>query len=109
MSLPNRPQGATRPSLTITWYEEGTTTPADLTNAEITALILAGTTTRAASGTFELTDAANGEFRWDLSAADVATSGNHKVQFVATYGSDPTPAKTFRTEWYVEPMLVVSA
>lgn len=109
MALPNRPQGATRPSLLITWLEESTGAVTDLTGATITALILKGTTTRAATGTFTLTDAANGVFRWDLSAADVADSGRLKVQFVATYGSDPTPAKTFKADWYVEPSLVVSS
>ena len=108
MALPDGVQGATRPAYDITWLR-GDGTPEDLTGATITALIRAHLTTRAATGALTLTDAANGEFRWNLSAADVADSGQLEVQFVATFGSEPTTAKTYKQDWYVEKSMVVSA
>lgn len=79
-----------------------------MTDATITALIQHGATTTAATGIFTVTDGPNGVFRWDLSAADVANAGRLTVQFNAAFGTDPTPAKTFKASWYVEEALVVS-
>lgn len=105
MSLPNAIQGALRPSLLISWMETGTTTPVDLTNATLTGFIQAGNTTVPIAGSLTVTDAIGGVFRWDLAAADVAETGRYQVQFVATYASNPTPAKTFACSWLVEPSL----
>src|SRR4051812_7283750 len=105
MALPNWVQGARRPSLLITWYQEDTTTPEDLTSAIITGYIAAHTgvgSATAITGVLTVTDGAAGQFTWDFSAADVGTAGGFKVQFVATYGSGQTPAKTFKADWSVE-------
>lgn len=111
MSLPERVQGALYPSLAITWYEKGTTTPVDLTGATLTGTLTrqSGGETTAIMGTLELTDAANGEFRWDLHADDVATPGSYWVQFNAAYASGPTPGRTFDTEWQIMRARTVSA
>lgn len=106
-ALPNWVQFATRPSMLPTWYREGTTTAEVLTGATITGIISVGGTTRAITGALVLTDAANGVFRWDLSAADVADHGRLEVQFTATFASGQTPAKTFRASWYVEKALSI--
>jgi hypothetical protein len=103
MALPPRPQGALRPSPLITWADEDDN-PLDLTGATITARIrpmAAGSVAVASSGSFTVTDAAAGVFRWDLDADDVATVGKYRVQFTATYGSAPSPARTFITDWQV--------
>lgn len=106
-ALPNWVQFAQRPSLLITWYREGTTVVEDLTGATITGLIRAGDgTVTAITATLTIIDATGGVFRWDFSAADVATSGRLEVQFTGTYASGQTPAKTFRADWYVEKALV---
>lgn len=105
-ALPNYPQFATRPSMLLTWMREGTTEVEDLTGATLTGLISANGATRATTGTLTLTDAANGVFRWDMSAADVADHGRLEVQFTATFASGQTPAKTFRCTWYIEKALV---
>lgn len=102
MTLPNAIQGATRPSLVLTWLETGTTSPVDLTGATLTGYIQSGNTTAPITGVLTVTDAPGGVFRWDLAAADVAETGRFQVQFVATYASNPTPAKTFLLGWLVE-------
>lgn len=104
-ALPNFVQGARRPSIVITWLREDSAVPEPLTGATITGFIgpASGVGTAAAiTGTLSVTDGAGGVFTWDLSAADVQTPGNLKVQFVASFGSDPTPAKTFSATWSVE-------
>src|SRR5438128_1902686 len=105
MSLPNAVQDALRPSLLLTWYEEDSTTAVDLTDATLSGFIryggYAGTVVPIA-GTLTVIDGAAGEFRWDFDADDVANAGKLSVQFVATFSSGTTPAKTFQTEWNVE-------
>lgn len=104
-SLPNWVQSARRPSLSITWLREDSVVPEPLTGATITGFIGPASgvgTATAITGVLTVTDGAAGTFTWDLSAADVATPGNLKVQFVATFGSSPTPAKTFQADWNVE-------
>ncbi len=108
MSLPNAIQGALRPSLLISWMETGTNTPIDLTGATLTGFMQCGNTTVAIAGVLTVTDAPGGVFRWDLAAADVAETGRFQVQFVATYASNPTPAKTFVMGWLVERALAVT-
>lgn len=107
-SLPRWVEGAERPSLLITWYREGTTTPEDLTGATLTGFIRADEATRVIVGTLTITSAANGIFRWDLDTADVVDVGSVVVQFVATFASGQTPAKTFTVSWYFEAALVVT-
>lgn len=104
MSLPDAIAGGRRPSLLVTWYQEGTTTPENLTGATLTGKIRRGVgsgTTESITGTLTVTDAEAGVFRWDFSAADVATVGNFEVQFTATFGVGQSPAKTFVTRWDV--------
>lgn len=108
MSLPNAIQGALRPTLEITWYETGTTTPVDLTGATLSGFIDAGAMVAAIAGVLSVVDGPNGIFRWALAAADVASAGMLQVQFVASYGSAPTPAKTFVASWLVERSLGVT-
>jgi hypothetical protein len=106
MAMPNAVQGGTRPSLLITWLQDGTTTPEVLTSATLTGTIGnaigGGGTVRAITGTLTVTSGAAGIFRWDLSAADVASAGTFEVQFSAAFGSGQTPAKTFLTRWTVD-------
>lgn len=111
MALPNFVQGARRPSMALTWYVLGTATPVDLTGATITGFIAPASGIGAATaitGVLTVTDGEAGQFRWDFSAADVLNAGRFKVQFVATFGSNPTPAKTFKADWYVERALAVA-
>ena len=102
MALAAAVQGARRPSQTITWTDDNGT-PLDLSGATITARIRNTTSNQAAAsdGTFTIVTAASGVFRWDYSAADVATAGSFEVQFTATYSSAPTPARTIVAPWSV--------
>jgi hypothetical protein len=107
-SLPNWVEGARRGSIELTWYEDGSTTPVDLTSATISGYLQVVGVTRAITGTLSVTDGPGGVFRWDLSAADVADSGNLQVQFVAAFASGQTPAKTFKADWYIEAALAMA-
>lgn len=101
-SLPIWVQYARRPSMTLTWYREGTTVAEDLTGATISGSIRNGEgTVRAITGALTVTSGTGGQFRWDLSAADVGDAGRLMVQFTATFGSGQTPAKTFKAAWDV--------
>jgi hypothetical protein len=108
MSLPTAIQGALRPALQITWYESGTSAPVDLTGATLSGLIQVGATVVPIVGALSVIDGPNGVFRWSLAAADVATAGMLQVQFIATFGTAPTPGKSFTAGWLVEPSLVAS-
>ena len=108
MSLPDWVRGARRPSMLVTWYQNGMTTPEDLTGATLSGYIQDGTTTTAITGDLAVTDGESGVFRWDFSEADVDHVGKLRVQFVATFGSGQTPAKTFVTEWLVRSSLGAS-
>jgi hypothetical protein len=102
MALPDAVQGGKRPSPLITWSDNDGAA-VDLTGATITARIQDANTgtARDADGVFTITNAAGGVFRWDLGTTDVGTAGTYKVQFVAVFGSAPTPAKTFLARWRV--------
>lgn len=102
MGLAAAVQGARRPSQTITWTDEDGTA-LDLSGATITARIrnITSNLTATSDGAFTIVTAASGIFRWDYSAADVATAGSFEVQFTATYGSAPTPARTIVAPWSV--------
>lgn len=107
MALASAVAGAKRPSQLITWTRENDGVAETLTGATISAKIRRqgqGTSTDL-TGTFTVTDGANGVFRWDYSSDDVATAGTHKVQFNAAFGSSPTPAKTFVVDWVVKESL----
>lgn len=101
MALASAIVGALRPSQVITWLR-GDDTPEVLTGATLTGKIrdTAGGV-RNIAGTLTVTDGANGAFRWDYHADDVASAGNYTVQFTATFGTNPTPAKTIVSPWYV--------
>ena len=101
MALEPAVQGAKRPSQQITWAdEEGTVL--DLTGATITARIRDGAgSTVDSDGTFVLVDAPNGVFRWDYGTTDVAEEGDYKVQFTASFGLAPSPARNFTARWQV--------
>lgn len=102
MALAGAIQGARRPSQTITWTDDSGTA-IDLSGATITARIrnVTNNSTVDSDGTFTIVTAASGIFRWDYSATDVETAGNFEVQFTATYGSAPTPARTISAWWVV--------
>lgn len=94
--------GGKRPSQTITWADDAGT-PLDLTGATITARIRNRSTGVAfnSTGTFTITNAAAGVFRWDYSTEDTATAGRYEVQFTATFGTAPTPAVAPMTNWRI--------
>lgn len=100
--LPRAIQGATHGSITITWTLEEDGSPDNLTGATISAAIKddKNGVTRAATGTFALVDAENGQFSWSYSAEDVATPGCYAVQFKANFGSDFS--LTFPEPWIIE-------
>lgn len=102
MALAAAVQGARRPAQTITWTDDNGVA-LDLSGATITARIRNTTSNQvvASDGAFVVVTAASGVFRWDYSAADVATAGEFEVQFTATYGSAPTPARTIVAPWAV--------
>lgn len=106
MGLASAVSGSRRPSQLITWQREDGNAET-LTGATITAKIRrqGQGTSSDLTGTFTVTDGANGIFRWDYSSDDVATAGTHKVQFNAAFGSSPTPAKTFVADWVVKESL----
>jgi hypothetical protein len=108
MALARAIQGAKRPSQTVIWTrEDDTNTPEDLTGATLTGKIrlYQQPTSQAIAGVLTVTNGAGGQFRWDYADADVAIAGDHHVQFTATFGSSPTPAKTFVAEWIVKESL----
>lgn len=101
MALPTRVSGGLRPALEIVWgHDDGTVE--DLSGATLTGTITdrAGNV-RAIVGALTVTDGPAGKFEWDFVAADLATPGTYKVQFVATFPSAPSPAKSFATDWTV--------
>lgn len=83
-------QGDTASILTITWVDE------DGNAINLTGYIISGVfrntqtdTTYAFTGTFTLTDATNGIFTYQASAADVGNAGQFEVQLLATSGASP--------------------
>jgi hypothetical protein len=102
MGLASAVAGGKRPSQTITWTR-GDGTAENLTGATITGTITPKATgvTRAIAGTLIIDDADSGTFIWVYHADDVATAGHHTVKFSAAFGSEPTPAKTIKTAWFI--------
>lgn len=101
MALANAVTGGLRPSQTITWTRDDGTAE-NLTGATITGVIIddAGDS-RAIAGDLTISDAESGIFVWAYDADDVETAGRYLVQFTATFGSQPSPAKTRREPWLV--------
>jgi hypothetical protein len=89
--------------LSITWRQQGTTTPETLTGGTITGKIRAGPgpdyADTAIAGTLTVTDGANGIFTWTLAAGDTDTPGLYQVQFQAVVSSKTL--KTFFSPWAV--------
>lgn len=105
MALSNAVQGARHTAQQITWTDADGD-PQDLTGATITGRILdlyTGTA-RAIDGTLTATSPAAGVFTWTYGTTDVATAGEHKVQFIATY-ADTFNDKTLTERWDVEPAI----
>jgi len=96
MALADAIVGAKRPSQLVTW-KDNDGNALNLTGATVTAEIDG----QQSSGTFTIVDAEAGQFRWDYSTADVATAGVYSVRFIAAFGSEPSPAKTFIESWEV--------
>ena len=103
MALAKAVAGATRPSQLITW-QDADGNAEDLTGATLSGTIRNRRTgaSRAVAGALSVTDAAAGVFTWAYHADDVAEAGRFDVQFVAAFGTEPSPAKTFRSLWIVE-------
>ena len=109
MALANAIQNAKRPSQVITWTRADGTAE-NLSGATITGFIKnAAGTVRAIDGTLTVTTAASGIFTWAYGDNDVGTSGTFTVQFNASFSSEPTPAKTIESSWYVSTALSVPA
>jgi len=102
MALASAIQNAKRPSQVITWTRADGTAE-DLSGATLTGYVRSYQTgaTRAIDGTLTVTTAASGIFTWAYGDNDVGEAGNFEVQFWASFGSAPTPAKTKIAEWRV--------
>lgn len=101
-------QGARRRGKLLTWKDEDGT-PVDLTGAIITAIIInqrSGVAV-ASDGTFTLVTPLSGIFTWAFGVQDVATAGDYRVQFTATY-ADSRVERTFADTWVLYPALVVT-
>lgn len=102
MAIPSAVHGGKRPSPLLTWSDQDGDA-LDLTGATLSGTITdAAGNSRAISGALTVVTAASGIFRWDYSTADVATVGAFVVQFSASFGSNPTPARTFEEKWKVK-------
>src|SRR4029079_103306 len=110
MALAEAIAGAQRPSQIVTWTR-GDNTPENLTDATLSGTITDSFTgeTRAIAGSLDVTDGPNGVFAWVYGEEDVATAGRYEVQFTATFGSEPSPARTLLEEWKVHPVKVAAA
>ena len=101
MSLAAAVAGALRPSQSISWTRADGNAE-NLTGATLTGKICNESgITRAIAGTLAVIDGAGGVFSWSYAAEDVAAPGTFTVQFTATFGAIPTPARTIITEWVV--------
>lgn len=107
MALADAVAGALRPSQIITWVRADGTAE-DLTGATLSGVLYdrRSRQSRAIAGTLNITSATAGQFRWDYAAGDVV-AGVYDVQFTATFGETPTPARTFGDIWTVRRALSV--
>lgn len=108
MTLVDAVQGGLRPGQQLTWVD-ASGVAVDLTGAILHGVIRSRATgsARVIAGTLSVTDAMGGVFTWEYAAADVADAGLFDVQFVASYSSGLTPAKTFVSVWTVRESLEV--
>lgn len=106
MTLVHAVAGATRPSQVITWLQDDGTAEV-LTDATLSGKLRSKRTGIVSDvvGDLTVTDGANGEFTWDYHADDVAVAGFFDVQFTATFGSSPSPARTVSAMWEVKEAL----
>lgn len=95
--------GSRRPGAVLNWTKADGTYE-NLEGAVITGSILSvrSSVTRTITGPISVTNAVQGEFLWEYSAADVSTFGLHYVQFQATYPTGLSPTLTFNALWVVE-------
>ena len=102
MALAQAIKDSTRPSQIITWTR-GDGEPENLTGATLTGKIRDSGTgeTRAIVGDLTVENGSLGTFTWEYAAEDVAHAGSFLVQFAATFSSNPSPARTIASEWYV--------
>lgn len=102
MSLQPAIKGDRHTGQQITWYYADGVTVKPLTGATITGTITdtAGTT-RAITGTLNVTDGPNGVLQWAYGAADTATAGRFTAQFTATY-ADTLQDSSFEMDWDVK-------
>lgn len=102
MALAKAVKGGIRPSQIITWLRESGE-PEDLTGGTLSGTItaLGSGTERAVAGALSVTDGPAGVFVWDYAPADVAEAGTFEVRFTASFGAQPSPAKTFAAPWKV--------
>lgn len=108
MALVDAVQDGLRPSQRLTWVD-ASGVAVDLTGATLSGIIRSRATgsARVIAGTLSITDATGGVFTWEYDAADVVDAGLFDVQFVASYSSGLTPAKTFVSVWAVRESLEV--
>lgn len=95
-------QGSRKRGKRITW-KDGDGNIVDLTGAIITARIqnVATGAVVASDGTFSIVaPGTNGVFTWAFGANDIATAGDYKVQFTATY-PDALIERTYADTWTV--------
>lgn len=85
--LPDLIAGSTRSVITLTWERDGAIM--DLSGCTLAGRMrdLLSCESRAITGALSITDAANGIFSWDLSAAD-CIAGDYLVQFSASSGGE---------------------
>ncbi len=102
MALAQAVKDSLRPTQIITWTRADGVAE-NLTGAALTGKIRDNATgvTRDIAGTLTVTDGADGVFTWAYHADDVATAGKFMVQFKASFGDDPSPARTIASEWFV--------
>lgn len=101
MALASAVRGSKRPSQSIVWSDKDGNA-LDLSGATIAGRIVdSAGTGRDCDGLFTIVDGPNGVFRWDYGDEDIGTAGKFAVQFTATFGSSPTPARTFAEQWQV--------
>lgn len=96
-------QGARKEPKVLQWMVGAT--PLNLTGATLSGTVRRNGVATAITGTLTVLDPATGVFRWEFSEDDVAVAGDHRVEFVATYASGPSPAVTDTIDWRVTPRL----
>ena len=95
-------------TLRLTWVEEKTRDPLDLSGYTLSGIIEMGQspnwTTKAITGTLSVVNATAGIFDWVLSAGDVDTYGVHGVVFEAKDGGGVVRNRSVRHPWEVHRM-----